>query len=260
MREEQSNVETDLHTLLNYDEPINAHFKACIFHVSRCGSTLLTQMLAQSPRNIVLSEPTIINDILLSTLPEELKKHAIKKSMRLLGTRMNRYEEHLIVKLDSWHILFLNLIKACFPEVRIIFLFRDPLGVIQSHRIQRGYQMVSGHLNLNMVNETVPNWDLDGYTIKVLERFYETISEQSGEADLLMDYSELPDGLHVVLEKSGMSFSEEEKRNMLQRAAYHSKNRTKPIRGYTSEEYSGGPETERLQAIYQRLLKKIDDT
>src|ERR1041384_7884431 len=35
-----------------------------IFHMSRCGSTVVSQMLAALPRNVVLSEPAPIDQIL----------------------------------------------------------------------------------------------------------------------------------------------------------------------------------------------------
>src|SRR5271166_938284 len=37
-----------------------------IFHMSRCGSTLVSQMLAQLDEVVMLSEPQVLNDVLLA--------------------------------------------------------------------------------------------------------------------------------------------------------------------------------------------------
>jgi hypothetical protein len=44
--------------------PPGAPLAGLIFHVSRCGSTLVAQMLAALPHHIVASEPPILDDLL----------------------------------------------------------------------------------------------------------------------------------------------------------------------------------------------------
>src|SRR6476469_2135193 len=41
-----------------------------ILHMSRCGSTLVSQMLAAVPGHLVLSEPLLVNDVLRAPAPD----------------------------------------------------------------------------------------------------------------------------------------------------------------------------------------------
>jgi len=57
---------TDLNILVNTVSEIEESPTAIIFHVSRCGSTLAAQMLAEDENNAVLSENPFINDLLVN--------------------------------------------------------------------------------------------------------------------------------------------------------------------------------------------------
>lgn len=257
LRERQDQKETSLEEFLNTKTLSCIPPKAFIFHVSRCGSTLLTQMLTQSPKNIILSEPTIFDDLLLSDIGHDLKKHALTKSLEILGHKRNGTEENLIIKLDCWHLLYVDLIRKIFSDTQIVFLFRKPSEVLRSHRIMRGRQMVPGMLGIRIVTEQIPAYDLEGYAVKVLERLYSIIYEKyADEKDLLLDYSQLPHGLNLFLEKTGLTFNEKEKQQMMSRAKFHSKDSLSPMLTKEPVNYIEDDRISAVNKLYTSLLNK----
>ncbi len=121
-----------------------------IFHLSRCGSTLVAQMLAALPQNIVISEAPPIDAVLRAhwrdpAITDE-QRIAWLRALLSVYARPRHGERHFYVKFDSWHTPALPLIRRAFPTVPWIFLYRDPLQVLVSHQWQRGAQMVPGLL------------------------------------------------------------------------------------------------------------------
>jgi hypothetical protein len=118
-----------------------------IFHLSRCGSTLLAQMLAASPDNLVVSEAPPLDAVLREgDVDPEQRALWLRWMISALG-QPRRGERRLFFKFDSWHVLDLPLIRRAFPTVPWIFLYRDPLEVLASHLAQRGSQTVPGLLS-----------------------------------------------------------------------------------------------------------------
>ena len=114
-----------------------------IFHLSRCGSTLVSQMLAALPQNIVISEAPPIDEVLrLNAASEEEKIVWLKWIIGALGQKRNDAEKHYFIKFDCWHTSDLALIKRAFPEVPWIFLYRNPLEIIVSQMRQRGLHTI----------------------------------------------------------------------------------------------------------------------
>lgn len=108
-----------------------------IFHVSRCGSTLFTQLLGATPRHIVVSEPPIVDDILRSvrhdaTITDEQRIAWLRGAIAAFGGRQSAAEEKLFVKLDCWAIFELPLLRRAFPGVPLYFIHRHPLEVLAS--------------------------------------------------------------------------------------------------------------------------------
>lgn len=108
-----------------------------IFHVSRCGSTLFTQLLRATPRHVVASEPPILGDILHSVrhdpaISDEQRIAWLRGAVAALGGRQSEAEEKLFVKLDCWAIFELPLLRRAFPGVPLYFIHRQPLEVLVS--------------------------------------------------------------------------------------------------------------------------------
>ena len=70
------------------NELISVELKSLVFHVSRCGSTMLSQSLASSSENIMISEAPIIDQILRSDLFSLDKKTVADTiSNKIIGTK-----------------------------------------------------------------------------------------------------------------------------------------------------------------------------
>ena len=75
--------------------------KFFIFHKSRCGSTLVTNMLKQDKQLIVFCEPNIINECLSLTIDTELKLQILIKIITMFCNECNKYNKQLMLKLDK---------------------------------------------------------------------------------------------------------------------------------------------------------------
>lgn len=129
------------------DPPVPDGF---IFHLSRCGSTLVAQMFAADRRNIVLSEAEPIDAVV--QLAQSNPGVPIAERIRLLRAivgalgRRRAGRGHFIVKLDSWHVFALPLFRLAFPNTPWVFLYRDPIEILVSHARMPGMQTVAGVL------------------------------------------------------------------------------------------------------------------
>ncbi|MEO8373930.1 MAG: hypothetical protein ABI471_01805 [Sphingomonas bacterium] len=120
-----------------------------IFHLSRCGSTLVSQMLGALPDTIVVSEPAPLDSIvqLLNANPGvviEERARLLRAMVGVLGRDRTGNARDYVVKLDSWHALALPLFRYAFPETPWIFLYRDPVEIIVSQMRIRGMQATPG--------------------------------------------------------------------------------------------------------------------
>lgn len=205
---------------------------AFIFHVSRCGSTLLTQALAALAHCVVMSEPPVLDAFLRERGPGPLDDDAVRVFRQLvgaLGQRRAECENALVIKLDSWHIHNLASIRRAFPATPCIFLYREPAAVLASHRRRRGPQMVPGMIapaRLGIDAGSLAPADLDGYAIMVLESLFASALAQAGEHGLiLLNYDQLPGAIVPdLLARMSIRYSAQDSDAIRQRASFHSKN------------------------------------
>jgi hypothetical protein len=150
-----------------------------IFHSSRCGSTLLAQMLGHLDSALIMSEPPVIDQILRprTELPVADRDTIewLRWTTSALGQSRRPTQTHLIVKLDAWAILQWPVIQRAFPTTPAIFLYRNPEEVIVSHLGRRGYHMIPGTLSEELVGLTpleAPELSPEEYCATVLHRIF----------------------------------------------------------------------------------------
>lgn len=198
---------------------------AFIFHTSRCGSTLLTQLLATLSRCIVMSEPPIVDAFLRlhQTDPEAGGGSAgLRQLILALGQQRSPEETHFFIKLDSWHIQFLPILRAAFPDTPCWFLYREPEAILASHQRQRGPQMVPGVIS-TLATETLEAGDLDGYCAKILAGFFKAALANVEHLQLI-NYRQLPDILwQDLLPRQGLDCTPVQLERMRQRAGFNAK-------------------------------------
>jgi hypothetical protein len=118
-----------------------------VFHMSRCGSTLVAQMLAALPASIVVSEAQPLDAIVglyrAGRLSEDDAVLTLRGALCALG-RPRLGERRLFVKFHASHILELPLFVRAFPEVPWVFLFREPRAVLTSQAQTLGAETFGG--------------------------------------------------------------------------------------------------------------------
>jgi hypothetical protein len=201
-----------------------------IFHGSRCGSTLVTQMLAASDTNRVLSEPGPIDEVLRTgfrapIVPEAMRLVWLRAMVSALG-RSQGSERRLFIKFDPWHVLALPLIRKAFPEVPWVMLVRDPLEILVAQSRSFGTQFPIGPIppepfDIDLVSaaSTPP----DACAGRVLDRIFKAAATHFDNAGLVVDYRELPDALGAILAHFGVDSDERERAVMAATAAFDAK-------------------------------------
>lgn len=169
---------------------------AFIFHVSRCGSTLISQMAAALPSAIMISEAPPIDHILRASAAESERIAWLQALLSALGQPRRGGERHLFVKFDAWHIANLALVQRAFPGVPCVFLYRDPAGVVASQLYMPGLHMVPGLVDPSLIGLDLPaalRLDRNQYVGRMLAAVYAAgvASARDGRVTL-MNYSELP--------------------------------------------------------------------
>jgi hypothetical protein len=135
---------TQLDTLLSLKEVSpGLKPKGFIFHISRCGSTLLSKMLASLPRNLVSSEDFGPYQASLAHLfmaesdrfSEFFRCELLQGTISALGQPRLGLEKNYLIRFLPDSILEIGLIKKAFPETPWILIYRDPVEVIVSNLV-----------------------------------------------------------------------------------------------------------------------------
>jgi hypothetical protein len=169
---------------------------AFIFHASRCGSTLISQMLAQLDNHIVISEPPPLDALLRSDLPAVERRAAIKGLLSAYGQRRLGSEQRLVIKLDAWNITELPVLRECFPETPWLFVYRDPLEIAVSHLRRPGMHMVPGMIGASGLDDELPFDSREDYIARRLGRLLESgLAQCRAFGGLAVNYSELPQAM-----------------------------------------------------------------
>jgi gluconate kinase len=204
-----------------------------IFHMSRCGSTLLSQLLAQLPSTIVISEAGPIDSILRSHLPEngtanDRRVGWLRWLISALGQQRLANERYFFIKFDSWNILYFSLIRQAFPNVPWIFLYRDPVEVLVSQLAHRGAHMIPHVIKpelFGMGIQTATSLLPDDYCAKVLATICQSALKHNQDGGRLINYTQLPDIVWTsILDFFGASVSESELQSMQAAAQFDAKN------------------------------------
>ena len=241
-----------------------------IFHMSRCGSTLVSQMLAALARNLVISEPPPLDSILRSTtknpsITDEQRIKWLKWMVSAFGQRRNG-EKNYFIKFDAWNTLDLDLITRAFPEVPWVFLYRNPVEVIVSQMRQRGAYMVPGAieqilpgLHLTEVLQMPP----EEYCARVLAKICESaINHAENRRALFVNYNQLPEAVtSVMLKHVRVEYAPEDIENIKSAAHFNAKMPRVPFTPDSSAKRNEASEAARQAAEFwvNPLYEKLEN-
>jgi hypothetical protein len=207
---------------------------AFIFHVSRCGSTLVSQSLSLDPRNIVLSEVPFLDELLrLQVQHADISSADVEEwlnaTLRFYAQQRTGAEENLFIKTDCWHIFFYEQLRKLYPEVPFILLYRTPDEVLHSQQKRRGMQAVPGMIEPELMGigkHEIDYTDFDGYFSMVLEKILAAFCKVLDKDPLTVavNYNE---GITTILQKiaavSGYTITPDLLENINERSRYHAK-------------------------------------
>jgi len=212
-----------------------------IFHMSRCGSTLVSQMLAALPDTISLSEPDPLDTVvqlplIASGVTSDLHVAAVRAMIAALGRDRTGSTRRYFVKLDSWHTVALPLFRLAFPEVPWIFLYREPVEVLVSQERMRGVQTAPGVIPpqiFGFTDEEMSLPDVD-YIARVLARTCAAVVDQwELGGGIAIDYRDLPQAMFTrILPHFGVTPTPAERALM---EAASGRNAKAPRTGFTQD-------------------------
>jgi hypothetical protein len=163
-----------------------------IFHMSRCGSTLLSRLLSRLIGVLAVSEPAPVNSLLLA------KDMATPSSLRLLVRALGRKrfddERHYVLKLSSWNVTRASLFRRAFPAARFIWLQREPDAVVASLLADPPGWLKLRHDPAAVramfgIDEAAP--DDGSFCVQAVGSLL--AAAQKLRPDLVLDYADLPD-------------------------------------------------------------------
>jgi len=243
-----------------------------IFHMSRCGSTLISQMLAAVARHVVISEGIPIDSVLsprTSGAPYEQRIAWLRSMVAALGQPRAGDESRYFIKFDAWHIREWALIRAAFPDVPWIFVYRDPIEVLVSQVNKAGSWTLPGYLppeSLGLEFADLARIPRDEYCGRVLALILESavsaIEDPAGDGRLI-HYDQLPKAVWTNLASHFRTiFDDAEIEAMQEAAQYDAKTQGLPFTPDSEQKRrSASPRLLRisdewLSPWYQRLESK----
>ncbi len=229
-----------------------------IFHMSRCGSTLITRMLSTLPRSLVLSEPVPIDMLLYPNYREagigdEKRIGWLQAMVSALGRSADPRHRHFFIKLEACSVLHLSLIRQAFPDVPWIFVYRDGVEVMAAQLQWRGPYMIPGQIApelLGMEIDEIFSMNPDEYCLKVLASMCRSALDHQGNGrSALVSYRELPDAVWSLLpECFSFGLTEDDRELMRPMAALNAKDPARPFTDDSLEKRRSVPESLRCMA------------
>lgn len=178
------------------------------FHMTRCGSTLVSRALSSLDHSLALSEPEPAERLLRLLdanpgLDPMLKTGLLRGLMGAFGNARPD-AERLFVKFDAWNIHDLSLLRRAFPDTPWMFLYREPEQVLVSQARALSGSLMAGTVPPGCVGLTLeqaavmqPLEYIARALGSVLQTAAESLEKEGGGR--LFHYSELPDALRDAI-------------------------------------------------------------
>ncbi len=210
-----------------------------IFHVSRCGSTLMTKALGRLDSHVMISQGAPLQQGFWAqatqqwtrSLPQdEVAMRRFRNLVRAMCRRRHADERRAFVKFISWNTIYASFIRAALPGVPAIFLYRDPVEVIASVRrdttaVLEARRTGLGSLLTGRSAEEVAAMDDVTYLAHCYRRYFTVAAEEAGEGFALLNYRDLgPERFPEIIERAfGLRFTATDLARMQAQFSVHAK-------------------------------------
>ena len=228
-----------------------------VFHVARCGSTLVSQLLKQHVGVVVYAEPLPVNEVLLP--PHKWPRAELVAALRSLGGAFARHaRKPWVWKLTSWNTLFCDLVAEAFPATPWVLCLRDlvevSVSLLQNPAgwIWDGEQPAAPFVKA--IDPEGASRSREEYVARLCGAFCEAAGRLDPARGALVDYASLPGATwEVVAPHFGLSVDGPARARMQEAAGMNSK---APIG--RPEKFAG--DTEAKQAAASEVLRRAIDT
>jgi hypothetical protein len=231
LRYKASLIETPLSDLLTRPGAVD-HVRpgGFIYHMSRCGSTLLCNMFDRLNKNMVFYEPVVPWRILQLSNDNnrEYINEVFKGVIEIYGKKRLGCEENMIVKFFSVATYYIPVILKAFPKVPRIYLYRDPVEVLVSNLADPENLSQSWFYDPRLTGQDLQqtievNTPLENCAYALAGKskaFLQTYDENC----LIVDYAQIGRPLlEKVIAHFNMSFSQSEVDEMMKATQYNAK-------------------------------------
>jgi hypothetical protein len=191
---------SDLAALAEFEDMPDRDPCGLIFHMARCGSTLLSRLLGTVPETLVISEPQPLNALLMGARPgadEAGLAQILRCLIRALGCR--RFgEQSYLLKLSSWNVRCWRLFRRAFPAARMVFVQRAPADVMRSLRadqpgwLQLRQRPALAEMLFGIAATDLARLDADAFGARALAAMLAAAAEAADDGALIVDYAEFP--------------------------------------------------------------------
>jgi len=212
---------------------------AFIFHVSRCGSTLVGKALSRSPKHIVINQGGPLQRGFWAYLTDDWRKDAepsaknIKMFRNLVFAIARRRRPEQIasfVKFISWNALYIDFVTLAFPDTPMLFMYRDPIEVIASVMKETTAALVAKETRLarfltgHEPSETSTMSDSE-YLAKCYSNYFRAMLSGVENKLALLNYRDLSTTRFADVLNRGLNFqsSPDDLKTMLEQFRFHSK-------------------------------------
>ena len=178
-----------------------------IFHVSRCGSTLLTNVLRTGAQVWILSEATPLGRLFFQEAMdriggpasgrEEARKSVLNSFVSLHAESSAGDPRRVVIKCHALNIMDIQFVRSLWPTVPFIVVIRDPIEVIASNLdgpagwVDVGRRSVLAAQRFGWTDRIDPETTIQECCARGLGSFYAMAESAIGGDCKIIDYSQL---------------------------------------------------------------------
>ncbi len=208
-----------------------------IFHMTHCGSTLISQSLGALPRVLALGEPDPLSELPELTGSDSVERRAarLRDLVNLLGRPRRDAQMHYLIKAWSPLACRLDVFRLAFPDCPWIFVYRDPLEVLVALDGLGGglpdlqADPARAEAMLGMPSGQVAAMDRTEFAARALAEICTSaaqIGARAGPGEMLaVDYRRLPEAIwRSIAPHLGLTLTEDERAAVESRTRFDAKN------------------------------------
>lgn len=221
-RSKTHSVTTTTFLRSNVNQPLPPNL--LVHHVSRCGSTLLAQLLGLDPETTVLSEVPLLDQLLVACTQSGTPE--ADDTFRAAVHLLRRNHPRLVIKADSWHLLHHATLRRIWPDVPVLVLYRHPAEVLRSHRKRSGMHAVPGLLSEAQLPGVNGQQHPDPYFGELMTLYFRQLQHirKTDARAVLMNYAQGPETLvETAAQLAGFTFSAAQQKAIAERARFNAK-------------------------------------